>query len=39
MAKAKPPAVKIIRMPDQFPEQPWKKKKVDDAPRADSTSK
>jgi len=29
MAKAKPPAVKIIRMPDQFPEQPWKKKKVD----------
>jgi Flp pilus assembly protein TadD len=26
MAKPKPPAVKVIRMPDQFPEQPWKKK-------------
>lgn len=29
MAKPKPPAVKVIRMPDKFPEQPWKKKKVD----------
>jgi Flp pilus assembly protein TadD len=26
MAKTKPPAVKVIRMPDKFPEQPWKKK-------------
>ena len=28
MAKAKPPEVKVnvIRMPDKFPEQPWKKK-------------
>jgi Flp pilus assembly protein TadD len=26
MAKPKPPAVKVIRMPDKFPEQPWKKK-------------
>ena len=26
MAKAKPPAVKVIRMSDKFPEQPWKKK-------------
>ncbi len=26
MAKPKPPAVKIIRMPDKFPDQPWKKK-------------
>ena len=26
MARPKPPAVKVIRMPDQFPEQPWKKK-------------
>ena len=26
MAKPKPPSVKVIRMPDQFPEQPWKKK-------------
>lgn len=29
MAKPKPPPVKVIRMPDKFPEQPWKKKKVD----------
>jgi len=29
MAKPKPTAVKVIRMPDQFPEQPWKKKKVE----------
>jgi hypothetical protein len=29
MAKPKLPAVKIIRMPDKFPEQPWKQKKVD----------
>ena len=29
MAKPKPPQVKVIRMPDQFPEQPWKKKKID----------
>jgi Flp pilus assembly protein TadD len=29
MARPKPPAVKIVRMPDKFPEQPWKKKKVD----------
>jgi len=26
MAGQKPPAVKVIRMPDKFPEQPWKKK-------------
>jgi Flp pilus assembly protein TadD len=26
MAKSKPPTVKVIRMPDKFPEQPWKKK-------------
>ena len=26
MAKPKPPEVKVIRMPDKFPEQPWKKK-------------
>jgi predicted Zn-dependent protease len=29
MARTKPPAVKVIRMPDKFPEQPWKRKKVD----------
>jgi Flp pilus assembly protein TadD len=29
MAKPKPPTVKVIRLPDKFPEQPWKKKKVD----------
>jgi len=29
MAKPKPPAVKVIRMPDKFPDQPWKKKKVE----------
>lgn len=28
MARPKPPPVKVIRMPDKFPEQPWKKKKV-----------
>jgi Flp pilus assembly protein TadD len=26
MARPKPPPVKVIRMPDKFPEQPWKKK-------------
>jgi Flp pilus assembly protein TadD len=26
MARPTPPAVKVIRMPDKFPEQPWKKK-------------
>ena len=26
MAKPKPPTVKVVRMPDKFPEQPWKKK-------------
>ena len=26
MAKPKPPPVKVIRMPDKFPDQPWKKK-------------
>lgn len=26
MAKPKAPPVKVIRMPDKFPEQPWKKK-------------
>ena len=26
MAKPATPAVKVIRMPDKFPEQPWKKK-------------
>ena len=26
MARPKPPAVKVVRMPDKFPEQPWKKK-------------
>lgn len=26
MARPKPPPTKIIRMPDKFPEQPWKKK-------------
>lgn len=25
MAKPQPPPVKVIRMPDKFPEQPWKK--------------
>ena len=29
MARPKPPAVKVIPMPDKFPDQPWKKKKVD----------
>src|SRR5471032_18832 len=29
MARPKPPPVKVIRMPDKFPEQPWKKKKID----------
>jgi Flp pilus assembly protein TadD len=29
MAKPKPPAVKVIRMPDKFPDQPWKQKKVE----------
>lgn len=29
MARPKPPPVKVIRMPDKFPEQPWKKKKVE----------
>jgi Flp pilus assembly protein TadD len=29
MAKPKPPPVKVIRMPDKFPEQPWKKKKIE----------
>ena len=29
MARPKPPTVKVIRMPDKFPEQPWKKKAVD----------
>lgn len=29
MAKPKPPTVKVIRMPDKFPDQPWKKKKID----------
>jgi hypothetical protein len=29
MARTKPPPVKIIRLPDKFPEQPWKKKKVE----------
>jgi len=27
MARPKPPPTKVIRMPDKFPEQPWKKKK------------
>src|ERR1017187_8082698 len=27
MARAKPPTVKVIRMPDKFPDQPWKKTK------------
>ena len=31
MAQPKPPAVKVIRMPDKFPEQPWKKKTADTA--------
>ena len=26
MAKPKAPTVKVIRMPDKFPDQPWKKK-------------
>jgi hypothetical protein len=30
MARPKLPTVKIVRMPDKFPEQPWKKKKDDD---------
>lgn len=29
MAKPKPPPVKVIRMPDKFPDQPWKKKPVE----------
>ena len=28
MARPKPPPVKVIRMPDKFPDQPWKKKPV-----------
>ena len=28
MAKAPTPTVKVIRMPDKFPDQPWKKKKT-----------
>jgi Flp pilus assembly protein TadD len=35
MAKPKPPPVKVIRMPDKFPEQPWKKKRVAE-PKPDS---
>ena len=31
MAKASPPIAKSIRMPDKFPDQPWKKKKTDDS--------
>jgi Flp pilus assembly protein TadD len=27
MARPKPPPVKVMRMPDKFPEQPWKKKR------------
>jgi Flp pilus assembly protein TadD len=26
MARPKPPPVQVIRMPDKFPDQPWKKK-------------
>jgi Flp pilus assembly protein TadD len=26
MARPEPPPVKVIRMPDKFPDQPWKKK-------------
>jgi Flp pilus assembly protein TadD len=26
MARPQPPSVKVIRMPDKFPDQPWKKK-------------
>jgi len=26
MARPKPPTVKVVRMPDKFPDQPWKKK-------------
>jgi hypothetical protein len=26
MARPKPPPVKVIRLPDKFPDQPWKKK-------------
>lgn len=26
MARPNPPPVKVVRMPDKFPEQPWKKK-------------
>lgn len=26
MSKPKPPPVKVVRMPDKFPDQPWKKK-------------
>ena len=29
MARPKPATVKVLRMPDKFPEQPWKKKSVD----------
>ena len=29
MARPKPPPVKVIRMPDKFPDQPWKKKKIE----------
>ena len=29
MARPKPPTVKVIRVPDKFSEQPWKKKAVD----------
>jgi tetratricopeptide (TPR) repeat protein len=32
MARPKPPTVKVIRMPDKFPEQPWKKKTEGTAP-------
>jgi Flp pilus assembly protein TadD len=26
MARPQPPTVKVVRMPDKFPDQPWKKK-------------
>jgi hypothetical protein len=38
MAKPKPPAVKVIRMPDKFPEQPWKKKKIEGDATATKTN-
>lgn len=38
MARPKPPTVKVVRMPDKFPDQPWKKNKPAAAPPPDDSS-